>query len=128
MFLLLTFQLIFMQKITIAIDGHSSCGKSTVAKAVARSLGYTYIDTGAMYRAITLYFLQHHIDYNDEKAVSAALPQIHLSFEKDQAEDMPQIHLNGENVESLIRGMEVAGHVSPVAAIPEVRTFAVQVL
>jgi cytidylate kinase len=115
-----------MNKIIIAIDGHSSCGKSTVAKALAKALGYTYIDTGAMYRAITLYFLQNQIDYTRLADVKEALQHIHLSFEKVNSEEMPQIHLNGENVELYIRGLEVAGHVSPVAAIPEVRSFAVQ--
>jgi cytidylate kinase len=115
-----------MSKIIIAIDGHSSCGKSTVAKALSRALNYTYIDTGAMYRAITLYFLQHNIDYQNHVAVADALKQIHLSFVKSDSDDMPQIHLNGINVEDLIRSLEVAGHVSPVAAIPEVRVFAVK--
>ena len=115
-----------MKKIIIAIDGHSSCGKSTVAKALANALGYIYIDTGAMYRAITLYFLEHHIDYNNISAVTEALSHIHLSFEKNHPGDMPQIHLNGKNVESVIRGLEVANHVSPVAAIPDVRSFAVR--
>lgn len=115
-----------MKKIIIAIDGHSSCGKSTVAKALAKELGYTYIDTGAMYRAITLYFLQNQIDYTRPADVKEALQHIHLSFEKVNSDEMPQIHLNGENVELYIRGLEIAGHVSPVAAIPEVRSFAVK--
>ena len=115
-----------MSKIIIAIDGHSSCGKSTVAKALARALNYTYIDTGAMYRAITLYFLQQKIDYKNHEAVAEALRQIHLSFIKSDTDDMPQIHLNGINVEDSVRSLEVAGHVSAVAAIPEVRTFAVK--
>jgi cytidylate kinase len=114
-----------MNKIIIAIDGHSSCGKSTVAKELAKALGYAYIDTGAMYRAITLYFLQHHIDYKNTNAVKDALLLINLSFVKDKSGEIPQIHLNGKNVESVIRGLEVASHVSPVAAIPEVRSFAV---
>ena len=116
----------FMSKIIIAIDGHSSCGKSTVAKELAKALGYTYIDTGAMYRAITLYFLQHNIDCKNHAAVSDALKHIHLSFVKSTSDDMPQIHLNGINVEDLIRSLEVAGYVSVVAAIPDVRTFAVK--
>jgi cytidylate kinase len=115
-----------MNKIIIAIDGHSSCGKSTVAKALAKALGYTYIDTGAMYRAITLYFLQHNIDEKNRMAVLDALAHVHLSFEKNNPDNAPEIHLNGVSVESAIRGMEVAGHVSTVAAIPEVRTFAVK--
>ena len=116
----------FMSKIIIAIDGHSSCGKSTVAKALARALNYTYIDTGAMYRAITLYFLQQKIDYKNHEAVAHALKHIHLSFFKSASDDMPQIHLNSQNVEDSVRSLEVAGHVSAVAAIPEVRTFAVK--
>jgi cytidylate kinase len=115
-----------MSKIIIAIDGHSSCGKSTVAKALARELGYTYIDTGAMYRAITLYFLQNKIDYKNHEAVIDSLKQIHLSFVKSASDDMPQIHLNGINVEATIRSMDVANLVSAVAAIPEVRVFAVR--
>jgi cytidylate kinase len=114
-----------MKKIVIAIDGHSSCGKSTVAKELANALSYTYIDTGAMYRAITLYFLEHLIDYKNISEVIEALLHIHLSFEINHPGEMPQIHLNGKNVESVIRGLEVASHVSPVAAIPEVRSFAV---
>lgn len=114
-----------MSKIIIAIDGYSSCGKSTVAKELAKSLGYAYIDTGAMYRAITLYFLRNHVDYNNTHAVAEALSHIQLSFEKENETGLPKIHLNGENVESYIRGLEVANHVSPVAAIPEVRSFAV---
>jgi cytidylate kinase len=115
-----------MPKIIIAIDGHSSCGKSTVAKELAKLLGYTYIDTGAMYRAITLYFLRHKIDYSLTDNVKEALSHIHLSFDKENESGLPQIYLNGENVESYIRELQVANHVSPVAAIPEVRSFAVQ--
>lgn len=115
-----------MNPIIIAIDGYSSCGKSTVAKALAKALDYTFIDTGAMYRAITLYFLQNKIDYSKEDEVIAALSQIHLSFEKGNDDEMPQMHLNGENVSHLIRELEVANHVSPVAAISAVRSFAVQ--
>jgi cytidylate kinase len=121
-----SFKFSFMNKIIIAIDGHSSCGKSTVAKALSKTLGYTYIDTGAMYRAITLFFLQHHIDYQNHIAVADALKDIRLSFVKSASDEMPQIHLNGINVEDLIRSLEVAGHVSAVAAIPEVRAFAVK--
>jgi len=115
-----------MQKIIIAIDGHSSCGKSTVAKALAKSLGYTYIDTGAMYRAITLYFLRHHINFADKAAVVNALDHIHLAFVKSPNEDASHIYLNGVDVEQDIRTLEVASRVSPVAAIAEVRTFLVK--
>lgn len=112
--------------IIIAIDGYSSCGKSTVAKEVARKLGYTYIDTGAMYRAIALYFLQHQIEEKDEERVARALEQIQLRFVKNAETGMPEMYLNGVNVEEQIRGKEVAGKVSAVAALPIVRTFAVQ--
>jgi cytidylate kinase len=97
-----------------------------VAKELAKVLGYTYIDTGAMYRAITLYFIQQHIDYQNREAVADALKHIHLSFVKSSNEDIPLIHLNGVNVEDLIRSLEVANHVSKVAALPEVRTFSVE--
>lgn len=111
-------------KINIAIDGYSSCGKSTVAKAVARALHYTYIDSGAMYRAITYYFLQHSVDMDSTTAVHAALQQVQLAFET-QEDGNKHILLNGVDVESAIRTMEVANSVSKVAAIKEVRQLAV---
>lgn len=111
-------------KINIAIDGYSSCGKSTVAKAVARALHYTYIDSGAMYRAITYYFLQHSVDTDSTTAVHAALQQVQLAFET-QEDGNKHILLNGVDVESAIRTMEVANSVSKVAAIKEVRQLAV---
>lgn len=113
------------QKIIIAIDGYSSCGKSTLAKQLAIKLGYNYIDSGAMYRAITLYFLRDNIDYSDPEKVMEALANIHLSFEFDEYSKRSEIHLNDENVEHLIREMLVAENVSKVAAIREVRSFAV---
>jgi len=112
-------------KIIIAIDGYSSCGKSTLAKQLAARLSYNYIDSGAMYRAITLYFLRNNIDLNDRNEVIEALRNIHLSFEFNNANDRSEIYLNDENVERFIRDMIVAEKVSVVAAIKEVRSFAV---
>lgn len=112
------------KKIVIAIDGHSSSGKSTMAKDLAREIGYTYIDTGAMYRAVTLYALRHHLihgDQIDEAALQAALPSIEINFRRNPETNRPDTYLNGENVEQAIRGMEVADKVSPVAALGFVR-------
>jgi cytidylate kinase len=113
------------KKIIITIDGWSSCGKSTLAKQLARALGYVYIDSGAMYRAITLYFLRNHIDWTDEKEVVGALKNINLSFEYNEHSHQSEIHLNDENVEYVIRDMVVAEKVSDIAAIKAVREFAV---
>lgn len=113
------------KKIIIAIDGYSSCGKSTLAKQLAKKLNYTYIDSGAMYRAITLYFLRNHIDLSNKKAVNSALEDIHLRFETNLATDANEIYLNDENVEALIREIIVSEMVSEVAAIREVREFCV---
>lgn len=107
----------------IAIDGFSACGKSTLAKQLADELGYLYIDTGAMYRAITLYFLNKKVDPHDEEAVNRALEEISLDFE--EREGNFQIQLNGEVVEDQIRGNAVTGKVSEIAALKEVRDFAV---
>lgn len=112
-------------KIIIAIDGYSSCGKSTIARQLAARLGYNYIDSGAMYRAITLYFLRNQIDYTDHGEVLNALANIHLSFGFNDATNKSEIYLNDENVEHLIRELIVAEKVSEVAAIKEVRSFAV---
>ncbi|MFT3701801.1 MAG: (d)CMP kinase [Agriterribacter sp.] len=114
-----------MKKIIIAIDGWSSCGKSTLAKQLAGSLKYTYVDSGAMYRAITLYFLRNSIDWKKEKAVNDALANIELHFATDDASNKTSIYLNDENVEYLIRDLIIAEKVSEVAAIKEVREFAV---
>lgn len=113
------------QKIIIAIDGFSSCGKSTLAKELAAALGYNYIDSGAMYRAITLYFLRNAVDVNDSGKILDALANIHLSFVFNEKTQKSDIYLNEENVEHMIRDMIVAEKVSEVAAIKEVRAFAV---
>ena len=114
-----------MKKINIAIDGWSSCGKSTMARQLARALNYIFIDSGAMYRAIALYFIQHKIDLKDDPAIENALGNISLSFQKNIQTGNNEIWMNGENVEQLIREMEVASKVSDVAAIKAVRDFAV---
>lgn len=114
-----------MKKIIITIDGWSSCGKSTVAKQLARELGYTYIDSGAMYRAVTLYFLRNHTDWTDTAEVKAALKNIVLEFRANHKTGQSEMYLNGENVEYVIRDLVVAEKVSDVAAIKEVRAFAV---
>ena len=113
------------KKIIITIDGWSSCGKSTLAKQLAKELGYVYIDSGAMYRAITLYFLRNHIDWTDSTEVNSALENIHIEFEFNSKSQQSEIILNGENVEYVIRDLVIAEKVSDVAAIREVRTFAV---
>ena len=115
-----------MKKIIVTIDGWSSCGKSTLAKQLAKKLGYVYIDSGAMYRAITLYFLRNHIDWTDEHATAAALDNISLRFVYNEKSFQSEMHLNEENVEYLIRDLVVAEKVSEVATIALVRTFAVQ--
>lgn len=119
--------IVFMkQKIIITIDGWSSCGKSTLARQLARELGYVYIDSGAMYRAITLYFLRNHVDWTNPEAVHKALENIHLEFQSNHKTGQSEIYLNGENVEYVIRDLVVAEKVSEVAAIREVREFAVR--
>lgn len=114
-----------MKKIIITIDGWSSCGKSTLAKQLAKRLGYVYVDSGAMYRAITLYFLRNHIDWTDKKEVEGALKEIHLDFHFNEKNEQSEIYLNDENVEYVIRDLVIAEKVSDVAAIREVRSFAV---
>lgn len=114
-----------MKKITIAIDGHSSCGKSTMAKQLAKQLGYIYVDTGAMYRAVTLYAMRNGLiteDNNiDSDGLRSRMSQIAISFKFNETTGRPDTYLNGERVEDEIRGIEVSNHVSPVAAIPFVR-------
>ena len=110
-----------MDKIIIAIDGYSACGKSTTAKAVAHFLGYTYIDTGAMYRAVTLYFIRHYINLTNPKQVQKALSQINLEFEQSTSHTGREIYLNGINVSKKIREMSVTERVSEVSALSLVR-------
>ena len=112
-------------KIIITIDGWSACGKSTLAKQLAKKLNYLYIDSGAMYRAITLYFLRNHIDWTDTKEVKRGLKNITLEFNVNNKTKQSEIYLNGENVEYVIRDLVIAEKVSDVAAIKEVRKFAV---
>jgi len=115
-----------MKKITIAIDGFSSCGKSTMAKDLAREIGYVYVDTGAMYRAVTLYALRHGLFNADgsvkEDELEAHMPDINISFIFNEATGRPDTYLNDELVEQEIRTMQVSNHVSKVAALPFVRT------
>ena len=113
-----------MKKIIIAIDGHSSCGKSTMAKSLAREIGYIYIDTGAMYRAVTLYCIENNLITEDginEEALREQLPNVRVDFQQDPATKLPLTHLNGRNVEREIRTMAVSTKVSPIAALGFVR-------
>ena len=114
-----------MKKITIAIDGHSSCGKSTMAKDLAREIGYIYIDSGAMYRCCTLFCMERGLVRPDGSIDTAALerlmPEIQVGFRLNTATGRPDAYLNGVNVEERIRKMDVSAHVSPVAALPFVR-------
>ena len=114
-----------MKKIIVAIDGHSSCGKSTMAKALARTVGYIYVDTGAMYRAVTLYALRQKLFNADGSVKSnelqALMPNIEVGFKLDETTRLPLTMLNGECVENEIRGLEVSSHVSVIAALPFVR-------
>jgi cytidylate kinase len=112
------------KKLIIANDGFSSCGKSTLAKAMAKALEYVFVDTGAMYRAIALYFLRNSIPFNDI-AAQEALQAIELRFKYNSASQKSDMYLNGENVEQEIRDMQVSQKVSEVATIPAVRAFAV---
>lgn len=115
-----------MKKIIISIDGYSSCGKSTLAKELAKELNYVFIDSGAMYRAITLYFLRNHINWQNKKAIAAALKNINLEFSFNKNTGKSDMILNDENVEALIREMLVSEHVSEISTIKEVREFAVE--
>ncbi len=114
-----------MKKITIAIDGHSSCGKSTMAKDLAQRVGYIYVDTGAMYRSVTLYALRHNMFSADgsinTEMLKEQLPQIVITFQLNAETGRPDTYLNGVCVEQLIRSLEVSSHVSPIAALPFVR-------
>ena len=111
-----------MKKIVIAIDGYSACGKSSTAKRVAALLNYAYIDTGAMYRAVTHYFQQNFVNLTNPKAVAEALKNISIEFNFNAKAGTNEICLNGLNVESEIRSMEVSEQVSEVSALPQVRT------
>lgn len=113
-------------KIIIAIDGYSSCGKSTLAKELAEQMHYSYIDTGAMYRAITLYFLREGVSIKNEQEIVEALKNINLHFEIHPETKRSEMYLNDENVSRYIRDMIIAEKVSEVAAVKEVRHFGVQ--
>ena len=118
-----------MKKITIAIDGHSSCGKSTMAKDLARRIGYVYIDTGAMYRAVTLFAMRHNLIANgqvDAAKLQEEMGNIHISLRLNPETQRPDTYLNGECVEREIRTMEVSRHVSLIAALPFVRSAMVE--
>ncbi len=119
-----------MKKITIAIDGHSSCGKSTMAKELAKKVGYIYVDTGAMYRAVTLYVMRNNlldaVGNVLTDALKDAMPQIKVSFRLNEETGRPDTYLNDERVEDIIRSIEVSNNVSKVAAIPFVREAMVE--
>lgn len=118
------------KRIIIAIDGFSSCGKSTMAKDLAREIGYIYVDTGAMYRSVTLYALRHGMFRSDGSidtgALEAAMPEIRITFKLNKETGRPDTYLNGELVEKDIRTMEVSSKVSPIAALPFVRKALVE--
>lgn len=114
-----------MKKIIITLDGYSSCGKSTLAKQMAAHLNYVFIDSGAMYRAITLYFIRQGIEVTNSDAVIEALKHIHLAFMLNEQTGRADMYLNDENVEEEIRGLEVSNQVSQVAALEPVRIFSV---
>lgn len=113
------------KKIIIAIDGHSSCGKSTMAKALAQQVGYIYVDSGAMYRAVTLFALRQQLFNADgsikSEELAARMPEVRVHFQLDSTTNLPVTYLNDERVEDEIRSLEVSQHVSPIAALPFVR-------
>ncbi len=116
-----------MNQIVIAIDGYSSCGKSTIAKELSKILKYKYVDTGAMYRAVTLYFIQNNIDFKNIEEVNKALENIKITFVINKETSIQETFLNNENIENEIRvNPRVAGFVSEVSAISEVRRFLVK--
>lgn len=119
-----------MKKITIAIDGFSSCGKSTMAKDLAKEIGYIYVDTGAMYRSVTLYALRNNLFNADgsirEQELQEQMKNINISFQFNKETGRPDTYLNGENVENEIRTMEVSSHVSPIATLAFVREALVE--
>ncbi len=110
-----------MRKIVVAIDGYSACGKSSTAKQVASALEYKYIDSGAMYRATTLYFLEHYVNLDNPKDVAKALANLHIDFHYNERNGKNETYLNGLNVEEEIRTMRVSEKVSEVSTIKEVR-------
>lgn len=114
-----------MKKIIITLDGFSSCGKSTLARQLANELNYVFIDSGAMYRAITLHFLRQHVDWQNESEVKRALKTVSLEFQYNPVTGNSDMFLNDENVEALIRDMLVSENVSAVSALKDVREFAV---
>lgn len=109
--------------IIIAIDGFSSCGKSTIAKGLARKLKYNYIDTGAMYRSVTLYFINHNVDVNNQEQIQNALNNIRIEFQYNPDKEASDTYLNGIYVEDEIREMRISSKVSKISAIKEVRDF-----
>ena len=114
-----------MKKIIVAIDGHSSCGKSTMAKSLAAQVGYIYVDTGAMYRAVTLFAMREGLfdaqGQPDAARLEALVPEIEVGFRLDPTTNLPLVCLNGEVVEEAVRTLEVSSHVSAIAALPFVR-------
>lgn len=116
-----------MKKIIIAIDGYSGCGKSTTAKAVAKVLQYTYLDSGAMYRAVTLYFLRNNTDLANSEEIINNLKDIKITFHFNEAKGIQEIFMNGENIEAEIRGMNITSHVSEVSTVANVRTAMVAI-
>ncbi|MES2330453.1 MAG: (d)CMP kinase [Bacteroidota bacterium] len=114
-----------MKKIIITLDGYSSCGKSTLARQLANELNYVFIDSGAMYRAITLYFLRQHVNWKHTREIHKALGEVTLEFQYNERTNQSDMFLNDENVEALIRDMLVSEHVSEVSALKEVREFGV---
>jgi|SRR5690242_16101284 len=117
---------VMIEKIIVTIDGWSSCGKSTLARQLAKKLGYIYIDSGAMYRAITLYFLRNNVNIDNEEEIKEALQNITLEFISNEHSDTSDMYLNGENVEYIIRDLVIAEKVSDVASLKDVRAFAVK--
>lgn len=115
-----------MKKIVIAIDGYSACGKSSTAKRVAATLNYAYIDTGAMYRAVTHYFLENYVNLTNPRAIEEALKRIHIEFHHNVKTSQNETYLNGLNVEKEIRQMRVSDKVSEVSALPAVRACMVE--
>ncbi|AKP51365.1 (d)CMP kinase [Cyclobacterium amurskyense] len=116
-----------MKKIIVAIDGYSGCGKSTTAKAVAKVLQYTYLDSGAMYRAVTLFFLRNNTDLTNSQDIISNLKEIKITFHFNEAKGIQEIFMNGENVENEIRGMAVSSYVSEVSKLENVRTEMVNI-